>query len=92
MHDIGVGLTVTSIYELSSCVAYVGVHSFALYSSVRVSGQNLPLSCSFCRVCYTCISLFDNFLLLQAVPFAKGQALADEFGIKFFETVSYQLS
>jgi hypothetical protein len=25
---------------------------------------------------------------LQAVPFAKGQALADEFGIKFFETVS----
>jgi hypothetical protein len=24
----------------------------------------------------------------QAVPTAKGQALADEFGIKFFETVS----
>jgi Ras-related protein Rab-8A len=23
---------------------------------------------------------------VQAVPFAKGQALADEFGIKFFET------
>lgn len=27
-------------------------------------------------------------LVVQAVPFAKGQALADEFGIKFFETVS----
>jgi hypothetical protein len=25
--------------------------------------------------------------LLQAVPTAKGQALADEYGIKFFETV-----
>ena len=24
----------------------------------------------------------------QAVPTAKGQALADEYGIKFFETVS----
>ena len=26
--------------------------------------------------------------LFQAVPVAKGQALADEYGIKFFETVS----
>lgn len=25
---------------------------------------------------------------MQAVPTAKGQALADEYGIKFFETVS----
>lgn len=46
---------------------------------------------------YSHISLillaFDNFLsqtlkLLQAVPTSKGQALADEYGIKFFETVS----
>jgi Ras-related protein Rab-8A len=28
-------------------------------------------------------------LLLQAVSTAKGQALADEYGIQFFETVSY---
>jgi hypothetical protein len=27
-------------------------------------------------------------LEMQAVPTAKGQALADEYGIKFFETVS----
>lgn len=26
--------------------------------------------------------------VLQAVPTSKGQALADEYGIKFFETVS----
>lgn len=30
----------------------------------------------------------DKPSLLQAVPTAKGQALADEYGIKFFETVS----
>lgn len=28
----------------------------------------------------------------QAVPTAKGQALADEYGIKFFETVSFCLN
>jgi hypothetical protein len=27
-------------------------------------------------------------MLLQVVPTAKGQALADEYGIKFFETVN----
>lgn len=27
--------------------------------------------------------------LLQAVPTARGQSLADEYGIKFFETVSF---
>ena len=27
-------------------------------------------------------------VFLQAVPTSKGQALADEYGIKFFETVS----
>ncbi len=32
--------------------------------------------------------LLRAVLHLQAVPTAKGQALADEFGIKFFETVS----
>lgn len=29
---------------------------------------------------------------IQAVPTSKGQALADEYGIKFFETVSPILS
>lgn len=29
--------------------------------------------------------------LLQAVPTSRGQALADEYGIKFFETVSVLL-
>ena len=33
-----------------------------------------------------------NFSNLQAVPTSKGQALADEYGIKFFETVSQTLS
>ena len=32
--------------------------------------------------------LNHTFICLQAVPTAKGQALADEYGIKFFETVS----
>jgi len=30
-------------------------------------------------------------LILQAVPTSKGQALADEYGIKFFETVSAKI-
>ena len=34
----------------------------------------------------------DSFFFFQAVPKAKGQALADEYGIKFFETVSQTLS
>lgn len=29
-------------------------------------------------------------VLVQAVTTARGQALADEFGIKFFETVGFQ--
>jgi hypothetical protein len=29
---------------------------------------------------------------IQAVPTSKGQALADEYGIKFFETVSWFLA
>lgn len=33
-------------------------------------------------------SILIQHLLLQAVPTSKGQALADEYGIKFFETVS----
>ena len=34
-------------------------------------------------------TLYLSFLILsQAVPTSKGQALADEYGIKFFETVS----
>ena len=52
------------------------------------------------RVCnpFLLVLLFDllNFMFLnnswiyffQAVPTSKGQALADEYGIKFFETVS----
>lgn len=31
-------------------------------------------------------SFFSTFI--QAVPTSRGQALADEYGIKFFETVS----
>lgn len=30
-------------------------------------------------------------LFFQAVPTSKGQALADEYGIKFFETVKFML-
>ncbi|RWW05940.1 hypothetical protein BHE74_00049200 [Ensete ventricosum] len=30
-------------------------------------------------------------VIIQAVPTAKGQALADEYGIKFFETVSIEV-
>jgi hypothetical protein len=33
-------------------------------------------------------SILTFFFEMQAVPTAKGQALADEYGIKFFETVS----
>ena len=32
--------------------------------------------------------LNDPIVWIQAVPTSKGQALADEYGIKFFETVS----
>lgn len=28
-------------------------------------------------------------MVFQAVPTAKGQALADEYGMQFYETVSY---
>lgn len=31
--------------------------------------------------------IVHGFCVVQAVPTAKGQALADEFGIQFFETV-----
>jgi hypothetical protein len=40
------------------------------------------------KVFETKLLLLRVVLHLQAVPTAKGQALADEFGIKFFETVS----
>lgn len=35
-----------------------------------------------------CHYLIIFHIIFQAVPTAKGQALADEYGIKFFETVS----
>lgn len=45
---------------------------------------------------YECSSLgelvIENGTFIQAVPTSKGQALADEYGIKFFETVSKQLT
>lgn len=34
------------------------------------------------------IYILSFSILPQAVPTSKGQALADEYGIKFFETVS----
>ena len=36
----------------------------------------------------TRISLNCLIAFMQAVPTSKGQALADEYGMKFFETVS----
>lgn len=32
-----------------------------------------------------------SYAYSQAIPTAKGQALADEYGIKFFETVSLDI-
>lgn len=34
-------------------------------------------------------NLYLTSYIFQAVPTSKGQALADEYGIKFFETVSF---
>jgi hypothetical protein len=46
-------------------------------------GNYIFCTCIWSFKLYTCSISF-----VKAVPTSKGQALADEYGIKFFETVS----
>jgi hypothetical protein len=57
--------------------------SLSLFFSLKSIISTLYTTCRFRS------SLIPPFLKLffQVVPTAKGQALADEFGIQFFETV-----
>jgi hypothetical protein len=81
------GLSVLTISKLAIMIANLSLLLHIKFVGCFLYFENSPDTASQ----FTPSTLCDANLrtaFCQAVPTAKGQALADEFGIKFFETVS----